>query len=91
MKRAVEVEIMGERLTLRTDAEESYVQNVAGYVDKKMQEVQRNTRPSAKASIAMLAALNIADEYQRLKDHYNMMSQRLDRLLQKVTNLTEEG
>lgn len=91
MKRAVEVEIMGERLTLRTDAEESYVQNVAGYVDKKMQEVQKNTRPSAKASIAMLAALNIADEYQRLKDHYNMVSQRLDRLLQKVTNLTEEG
>jgi cell division protein ZapA len=91
MKRAVEVEIMGERLTLRTDAEESYVRNVAGYVDKKMQEVQKNTRPSAKASIAMLAALNIADEYQRLKDHYNMISQRLDRLLQKVTNLTEEG
>jgi cell division protein ZapA len=91
MKRAVEVEIMGERLTLRTDADESYVRNVAGYVDKKMQEVQKNTRPSAKASIAMLAALNIADEYQRLKDHYNMISQRLDRLLQKVTNLTEEG
>lgn len=91
MKRAVEVEIMGERLTLRTDADESYVRNVAGYVDKKMQEVQKNTRPSAKASIAMLTALNIADEYQRLKDHYETISQRLDRLLQKVTNLTEEG
>ena len=91
MKRAVEIEIMGERLTLRTDAEESYVRTVAGYVDKKMQEVQKSTRPTAKSSIAMLAALNIADEYQRLKDQYNSVSQRLDRLLQKVINITEEG
>ncbi len=91
MKRAVEIEIMGERLTLRTDAEESHVRNVAGYVDKKMQEVQKTTRPSAKSSIAMLAALNIADEYQRLKDHYDAVAQRLDRLLQKVINITEEG
>jgi cell division protein ZapA (FtsZ GTPase activity inhibitor) len=91
MKRAVEVEIMGERLTLRTDSEESYVRSVAGYVDKKMQEIQKNTRPSAKSSIAMLAALNIADEYQKLKDHCDTVSQRLDRLLQKVINITEEG
>jgi cell division protein ZapA len=91
MKRSVEIEIMGERLTLRTDADESYVKNVAGYVDKKMQEVQKSTRPSAKSSIAMLAALNIADEYQKLKDHYDSVTQRLDRLLQKVINITEEG
>lgn len=91
MKRSVEIEIMGERLTLRTDADESYVRNVAGYVDKKMQEVQKSTRPSAKSSIAMLAALNIADEYQKLKEHYDSVTQRLDRLLQKVINITEEG
>jgi cell division protein ZapA len=91
MKRAVEVEIMGERLTLRTDDEETYVRNVAGYVDKKMQEIQKSSRPSAKSSVAMLAALNIADEYQKLKDHYEALSQRLDRLLQRVINITEEG
>jgi len=56
-----------------------------------MQEIQKNTRPSAKSSIAMLAALNIADEYQKLKDHCDTVSQRLDRLLQKVINITEEG
>lgn len=92
MKKAVEVEIMGERVTLRTDQDESYVRNVAGYVDRKMQEVQKSTRPAAKSSIAMLAALNIADEYQRLKDHCDSVSSRLHALIQKVsTNLTEEG
>ena len=92
MKKAVEVEIMGERIVLRTDAEESYVRNVAGYVDRKMQEVAKTTRPVGKSSLAMLAALNIADEYQRLKDHDDAVSQRLSLLLKRLaTNLTEEG
>jgi cell division protein ZapA (FtsZ GTPase activity inhibitor) len=40
----------------------------------------------------MLAALNIADEYQRLKDHHHAISQRVNVLLKKLTtNLTEEG
>ncbi|MEK6600441.1 MAG: cell division protein ZapA, partial [Candidatus Binatota bacterium] len=65
MKKAVDVEIMGERFTVRSDGDENYVRKVAGYVDGKMQEVMKTTRPVAKSSVAMLAALNIADEYQR--------------------------
>ncbi|HEY3302588.1 MAG TPA: cell division protein ZapA [Candidatus Binatia bacterium] len=92
MKKAIEVEIMGERVTLRTDEDEDHVRNVAGYVDRKMQEIIKGTRPTAKSSIAMLAALNIADEYQRLKDHHAEISQRVTLLLKRLTtNLTEEG
>ena len=92
MKRAIDVEIMGEKLTLRSDAEEIYVRKVAGYVDRKLQEVLKTARPVAKSSAAMLAALNIADEYQRLKDDYDAVSRRLNALLKKLsTNLTEEG
>jgi len=92
MKKAIEVEIMGERVTLRTDEDEEHVRNVAGYVDRKMQEIVKATRPTAKSSIAMLAALNIADEYQRLMDHQEAISQRVNVLLKRLTtNLTEEG
>lgn len=92
MKKAVDVEIMGEKLTVRSDAEESYVRKVAGYVDGKMQEVMKTTRPVGKSSVAMLAALNIADEYQRLKESYETMSQRLIQLSKRLsTTLSEEG
>jgi len=92
MKKAIEVEIMGERVTLRTDEDEEHVRNVAGYVDRKMQEIVKATRPTAKSSIAMLAALNIADEYQRLKDQHDAFAQRVNVLLKRITtNLTEEG
>ena len=92
MKRAVDVEIMGEKFTVRSDAEESYVRKVAGYVDGKMQEVMKTTRPVGKSSVAMLAALNIADEYQKLKDSHDAILQRLNHLSKRLsTTLTEEG
>jgi cell division protein ZapA len=92
MKKAVDVEIMGQKFTVSSDAEESYVRRVAGYVDGKMEEVLKTTRPSAKFNVAMLAALNIADEYHRLKERYETVLDRLDHLSRRLsTTLTEEG
>lgn len=92
MKKAVDVEIMGEKFTVRSDAEESYVRKVAVYVDGKMQEVMKTTRPVGKSSVAMLAALNIADEYQRLKENHEAIMQRLNHLSKRLSaTLTEEG
>lgn len=92
MKKAVDIEIMGQKFTVRSEAEENYVRKVAGYVDGKMQEVQKTARPVAKSSIAMLAALNIADEYHRLKDSYEAVLHRVNHLSKRLsTTLTEEG
>lgn len=86
------VEIMGQVFTVSSDAEESYVRKVAGYVDGKIQEVLSTGRPVVKSNVAMLAALNIADEYHRLKESYDVMTSRLSRLSKKLsTSLTEEG
>lgn len=92
MKKTVNVEIMGQRFTVSSDAEEVYVRKVAEYVDGKIQEVLKTGRPVAKSSVAMLAALNIADEYYRLKESYEAMASRLGRLAKRLsTTLTEEG
>ncbi|MEE8076512.1 MAG: cell division protein ZapA [Candidatus Binatia bacterium] len=92
MKKPVEVEIMGQNITLRSEEEESYVRRVAGYVDGKMQEVVKTARPVAKFNVAMLAAMNIADEYHRLKERYDTMLDRMDDLSKRLSiTLTEEG
>jgi len=92
MKRALDVEIMGQRFTISSDAEESYMLKVAGYVDGKMQELLRASKPVAKSNIAMLAALNIADEYYRLRDTHEAVISRLNQLSKRLsTMLTEEG
>lgn len=92
MKKAVEIEIMGQRFTINSDEEENYVRKVAAYVDRKMQEVLNVTRPVARSNTAVLAALNIADEYQRLKDRHEAVLQRVSHLSKRLsTTLFEEG
>jgi cell division protein ZapA len=92
MKRALDVEILGQKLTISSDAEEGYMLKVADYVDGKMQELAQSPKPVAKANVAMLAALNIADEYHRLKDAHEAILNRLNQLSQKLSvTLTEEG
>lgn len=91
-KKALDVEILGQKFTISSDAEESYMLKVAGYVDGKMQELLRASKPVAKSNVAMLAALNIADEYYRLKDTHEAILIRLDQLSKKVSmTLTEDG
>jgi len=92
MKKALDVEILGQKFTISSDAEEGYMLKVAGYVDDKMQELMQASKSAAKSNVAMLAALNIADEYHRLKDTHEAILQKLDQLSKKLsTTLTEEG
>lgn len=92
MQKAVDVEIMGQKFTLKSDDEEQYVLKVAAYVDGKMQEVGNHASPIGKFNTAMLVALNIADEYHRLKDAYEMVTGRVCRLSERLsTTLTEDS
>ena len=92
MNKPLDVEILGQKLTISSDSEESYMLRVAGYVDSKMQELLQSPKPIARSNIAVLAALNIADEYHRLKDAHEAMLSKLDQLSSKLeTSLTEEG
>ena len=92
MKKSLDVEILGQKFTISSEAEEGYMLKIAGYVDGKMQELIQNSKPAAKSNVAMLAALNIADEYHRLKDTHEAILNRLDQLSKKLsTTLSEEG
>jgi cell division protein ZapA len=92
MKKSLDVEILGQKFTISSEAEEGYMLKVAGYVNDKMQELAQSSKPVARANIAMLAALNIADEYHRLKDTHESMLSRLNQLSKRLsTTLTEEG
>jgi cell division protein ZapA len=58
----VQIEIYGQRYTLKGHAPEAYVKELAGYLDRKMQEVATASHVNNLAKIAILAALNITDE-----------------------------
>ena len=51
MKKALDVEILGQKFTISSEAEEGYMLKVAGYVDAKMQEFMQASKPVAKSNV----------------------------------------
>jgi cell division protein ZapA len=58
----VQVEIFGQTYSVRAGADPDYVTRLAAHVDAAMREVSRQPGIVDSLKIAVLAALNIADE-----------------------------
>jgi len=58
----VHVEIFGQSYAVKAGADPGYVEKLAALVDTKMQEVSRASGAVDSVRVAVLAALNIADE-----------------------------
>jgi cell division protein ZapA len=70
---SVRVEIFDQAYNLRgTDPE--YIHKLAEFVDSKMRAVASQAATVDSLRLAVLAALNIADEYQVLKRKYDSIS-----------------
>jgi cell division protein ZapA len=64
----VPVEILGQKFPIRSALDETYVTDLASYVDEKIRSAAEATPASDTVRVAVLAALNIADEYFRCRD-----------------------
>ena len=64
----VTVEIMGQRFSIRSSLDIEYINRLASYVDHKIQAATEHSTGGDTVRIAVLAAMNIADEYFRSRD-----------------------
>ena len=67
-ERLVEIKVFGQTYTVKTDAEEEYIMEVAKYVNEKMEEVLKKTKTVSTLNVAVLTALNIADDLIKEKE-----------------------
>ncbi|MDQ0339864.1 cell division protein ZapA [Caldalkalibacillus uzonensis] len=68
--RKVTVEIFGQKYTLKGEASEAYMKEVAHYVDEKMRELSAKNPSLDTTKTAVLTAVNLADEYFKLQQEY---------------------
>jgi cell division protein ZapA len=68
LKQTVSVEIAGQVLSIRSDEGPEYVQELADYVDAHLRELGGGRRPFSLQRVALLVAVQIADELFREKD-----------------------
>lgn len=66
--RVVHVQVHGQRYPIRTTLEPRYVQELASYVDRKMALAAEASPSSDMLGLAVLTALNIADELFRIRN-----------------------
>lgn len=66
---AITVDIYDQTYRLRGN-DRAYVERLAALVDAKMRAVAAHGRTADSLRVAVLAALNIADEFLRLQDKY---------------------
>ena len=59
----VNVEIFGQQYPVRSELDQAYVLKLAQYLDRKMQAAAEQVHGGDSVRIAVLAALNIADEH----------------------------
>jgi cell division protein ZapA len=70
---SVRVEIYDQPYNLR-GSDPEYIGKLAEYVDAKMRAVAQHTSTVDSLRVAVLAALNLADEYQILKHKYDAIA-----------------
>jgi cell division protein ZapA len=64
---STEVEIFGQTYNVRGEGDPNYLTELARFVDARMREVAAEVATVDPMKIAILAALNIADEFSRFR------------------------
>ena len=68
MKNIVRVEILGREYMVKSDEEQGRVEKIAAYVNQKIREISGGPQTVSTLNAAILAALNIADDYFKVLD-----------------------
>lgn len=89
VKKAIEVTIMGQKFMVKSDSSEEYVTNVAGYVDKKLNEILQGTKSVASVQVALLAAMNIADEFFKFRENKDQLLNSVEKKVRDMIELVD--
>ena len=90
-ERITEVQIFGERYSLRASDSPTYVHRVAEYVDGKFSEVAKESPALAPSKVAVLASINIADELFKRDEVTRRVEQELLARINGIFDLLHRG
>jgi len=73
--RSVRVQILGEEHVVRGQASEEYIKSLAATVNARLVEVQRSNPLLPRHRVAILVALNLLNELEKLKaEHEELLA-----------------
>jgi cell division protein ZapA len=85
----VEVEILGQKYTIKSEADPKYVKDLAAYVEKRVKSVEGQIRGQDPVKALALAALYIADELFRAREELSKFEGDLPKRIGAMVDLLE--
>ena len=85
----VEVEILGQKYTIKSEADPKYVKDLAAYVEKRAKSVEGQIRGQDPVKALALAALYIADELFRAREELSKYEGDLPKRIGAMVDLLE--
>ncbi len=82
---AVRVTIYGQEYPIRGRGDEEYIKKVARFVDDRMLQIEDQTAINSPARLAILAALNIADELFRSQQDKDQLVSELESKAREIS------
>ena len=83
--KSIRVSIFGREYNVKGGSDEEYIKGLAAYVDSVMRDIADRTGVLSSSRIAILAALNIADEMhkevERSREHADRLARKLEEAL----------
>jgi cell division protein ZapA len=83
--------ILGQELSVLSDAEDEHVANVVQFVNKKIEEVLQARDGLKTLNVAILAALNISEELLKIKGINRDLCDQLESRAEKLIQLIEDA
>ena len=82
---SIEVQLLGQRVALKSQENPEFVQEVVDLVTLKLQQAERRVKGSAAHQVALLALMDLAEEFLKAKrlvvDHQNKINEKSEELL----------
>lgn len=79
MNQACEIEVYGHRYTIRGEAGESYVRELAKQVDERMRTLAAKMKNVTALQLAVLTAINLVDELNRGTKQHELNAEDMNR------------
>lgn len=91
MKKSYKINILGQELSVLSDADDEHVENVINLFREKIEEVLKSANNLKTLDVAILAALNVSEELLELRGVNKELCDQLESRSQKLIQLIENA
>ncbi|MBN1380143.1 MAG: cell division protein ZapA [Deltaproteobacteria bacterium] len=90
MKKRFCIKVLGQEISVLSDSGDEHVTEIVDYINKKAEAIGSHSGNMTTLNIAVLVALNIAEEYFQAKKNEEEFQSQLESRSERLINLISE-